>query len=118
MSYQKPPPGPKHAFSSSSDPFNPQNGQVNQLNYDPNQPANPYAQGGATPGGPGTTPATQGGQYAPYDDSDGAMGARYHGGGMGMETWHSESGWSGNGVYLFTRSAGSPLGGCACRVEY
>jgi 1,3-beta-glucan synthase len=27
------------------------------------------------------------------------MGARYDGGGMGRETWASESGWSGNDQY-------------------
>ena len=98
MSYQKPPPGPKHNYSSGSDPFNP---QVQQLNYDPNAPANPYGapgQGAQTPGGgPGVLPATQGGQYQPNYDNQAQMGDRWEGGGMGRETWASESGWSGNG---------------------
>lgn len=105
MSYQKPPPGPKHNYSSSSDPFNNQN--VQQLDYDPNsaQPANPYTQGVGGPpnpgaGGAGVGPATQGGQYAPYYDNERQMDARYDGGGMGRETWASESGWSGNGMSI------------------
>ena len=104
--YQQPPP-PKHTTSSyssgNSDPFN----NPHQLNYDPNANystgPNPYA---TTPGGPnpgaggaGVAPPGAGGQYAPYYDNQPEMENRYEGGGMGRETWASESGWSGNGMF-------------------
>lgn len=63
--------------STATDPFNPP-----QLAYD-----------GAPPGG---APPGPGQQYQ-YYDTESDMGARYEGGGMGRETWGSESGWSGNG---------------------
>lgn len=99
--YQHPPP-PKHTTSSyssgSSDPFN----NPNHLNYDPNQNyggGNPYAGGPPNPGagGAGVAPPGAAGQYAPYYDNNPEMENRYEGGGMGRETWASESGWSANG---------------------
>jgi 1,3-beta-glucan synthase len=102
--YQQPPP-PKHTTSSyssgNSDPFN----NPHQLNYDPNANygtgPNPYATapGGPNPGagGAGVAPPGAAGQYAPYYDNQPEMENRYEGGGMGRETWASESGWSGNG---------------------
>ncbi|RSH95464.1 1,3-beta-D-glucan synthase [Saitozyma podzolica] len=101
MSYPQAPPPPKHTASSyssgSSDPFNP---QVHQLPYDPNNPqGNAYAPPGAPnpgAGGAGVAPPIAAGQYAPYYDNEPEMGHRYEGGGMGRETWASESGWSGN----------------------
>ena len=103
MSYPHQPPPPKHAASSYSsastaaDPFN-SNPSVQQLPYSDN-PHNPYAQGGPNPGagGAGVAPPGQAGQYAPYYDNEPEMDRRYEGGGMGRETWASESGWSQNG---------------------
>ena len=101
MSYPHQPPPPKHAASSyssaSTDPFN-SNPSVQQLPYADN-PHNPYAQGGPNPGagGAGVAPPGQAGQYAPYYDNEPEMDRRYEGGGMGRETWASESGWSQNG---------------------
>ncbi|WVQ94805.1 1,3-beta-glucan synthase component FKS1 [Kwoniella sp. CBS 9459] len=105
MSYPNPPPGPKHQPSSyssgSSDPFN-----GHQLNYDPNAPPVPNgAHGYAHPnvssegGGVGVPPPGQSGQYAPYYDNEPEMGARYHGGGAGIETWASETGSSAGDNY-------------------
>lgn len=99
--YQQPPPAkhtPSSYSSGSSDPFN----NPHQLNYDPNQNyggANPYATGPPNPGagGAGVAPPGAAGQYAPYYDNNPEMENRYEGGGMGRETWASESGWSGNG---------------------
>ena len=105
--YQQQPPPPKHTTSSyssgSSDPFN-----NHQLGYDNQQNfgagPNPYA---TTPGGPnpgaggaGVAPPGAAGQYAPYYDNNPEMENRYEGGGMGRETWASESGWSANGECL------------------
>jgi hypothetical protein len=106
---QQPPPPPKHSASSyssgNSDPFN----NPHQLNYDPNAQystgPNPYANtpGGPNPGagGAGVAPPGAAGQYAPYYDNQPEMENRYEGGGMGRETWASESGWSGNGELSF-----------------
>lgn len=110
MSYKQPPP-PKHNPSSyssgSSDPFNNNsaNPSVQQLPYDPNNPYGTVPGGPAGPpnpgaGGAGVAPPTAAGQYAPYYDNEPEMGNRYEGGGMGRETWASESGWSGNGEYF------------------
>lgn len=102
--YQQQPPPPKHtasSYSSNSDPFN----NPHQLNYDPNAQyaagPNPYATGGPNPGagGAGVAPPGAAGQYAPYYDNQPEMENRYEGGGMGRETWASESGWSANGTY-------------------
>lgn len=105
--YQQQPPPPKHTTSSyssgSSDPFN-----NHQLGYD-GQPqtyaANPYATGGPNPGagGAGVAPPGAGGQYAPYYDNNPEMENRYEGGGMGRETWASESGWSANGAPSYSK---------------
>lgn len=100
---QQQPPPPKHTNSSyssgSSDPFN-----NHQLGYDNQQQnfgagPNPYAAGGPNPGagGAGVAPPGAAGQYAPYYDNNPEMENRYEGGGMGRETWASESGWSANG---------------------
>jgi hypothetical protein len=109
--YQQQPPPPKHSASSyssgNSDPFN----NPHQLNYDPNAQystgPNPYANtpGGPNPGagGAGVAPPGAAGQYAPYYDNQPEMENRYEGGGMGRETWASESGWSANGGSLFHR---------------
>ncbi|RXK35245.1 1,3-beta-glucan synthase component FKS1 [Tremella mesenterica] len=103
MSYPNPPPPPKQtpSYSSASDPFNPSNPSVQHLQYDQNpqyaQGASPYAPPGAPnpgAGGAGVAPPNQAGQYAPFYDNEPEMGGRYEGGGMGRETWASESGWS------------------------
>lgn len=107
MSYPHPPPAPKHQASSyssgsSGDPFNPSNPSVQQLPYTDQQYANPYAPPGAPnpgAGGAGVAPPGAGGQYAPYYDNEPEMGGRYEGGGMGRETWASESGWSQDSEY-------------------
>lgn len=102
MSYPQQPPPPKHANSSyssgsSADPFNP-----HSLPYDA---SNPHGQYGGPPnpgaGGAGVAPPGAAGQYAPYYDNQPEMENRYEGGGMGRETWASESGWSGNGQFCF-----------------
>ncbi|KAL7421399.1 1,3-beta-D-glucan synthase [Cryptotrichosporon argae] len=98
MSYSQPDP-PKHQASnyssaSSQDPFNPP-----ALPYEQGANYNPYANPNAPnpgAGGAGVAPPGQAGQYAPYYDNEPEMGGRYEGGGMGRETWASESGWSGN----------------------
>ena len=82
------------------DILNPSNPSVQQLPYGDSPPINPYAPPGAPnpgAGGAGVAPPGQGGQYAPYYDNDPEMAGRYDGGGMGRETWASESGWSQNG---------------------
>jgi 1,3-beta-glucan synthase len=77
MSYPNDGPRPSNYSTNSGDPFNPQHGG--------------YEGGPPPPGGPLPPGAAQPYQY--YDgESD--MGARYEGGGMGRETWGSESGWS------------------------
>ncbi|ODN83720.1 1,3-beta-glucan synthase component FKS1 [Cryptococcus amylolentus CBS 6039] len=103
MDYNKPPPGPTGTASfssSSSDPFN----HTNQLPYDSNPQlplphqtgafAHPDAPNPGAGAGAGVAPPGQGGQYAPYYDNEPEIGGRYDGGGMGRETWASESGWS------------------------
>ena len=103
MSFPHHPPPPKHTPSSyssgSSDPFN-SNSSVQGLTYQ-DGPHNPYAQGAPNPGagGAGVAPPGAAGQYAPYYDNDPEMDRRYEGGGMGRETWASESGYSGNGEF-------------------
>lgn len=67
--------------SEANDPFNPP-----QLGYGHQEGGVPH-------------PATGGGQYQPYYDTESDIGARYEGGGMGRETWASESAWSGNGRF-------------------
>jgi 1,3-beta-glucan synthase len=119
MQYPNPPPPPKHqpsvySTTSSNDPFGA------QTPYDPNAPPLPYGNnpyGGPNPGagGAGVAPPMQGGQYAPYYDTDSEMAARYDGGGRGRETWASDSGsgygevWSRNcrGVLLTGTDAGN-----------
>lgn len=81
MSYPHNPDGPKPSnfstTSSATDPFN-----APPMNYE---------------GGGGGAAPPQGGGY--YYDNESDMGARYEGGGMGRETWTSESAWSGNGEW-------------------
>jgi 1,3-beta-glucan synthase len=85
MSYPNPPEGPNpssYSQASSTDPFN--------------QP--PLSYEGAPPGGPPPPGGPGGPQYQQYYDNESDIGARYEGGGMGRETWASESAWSGNGA--------------------
>lgn len=66
------------------DPFNPPSqGQSQNQQYASSGPGLPHPQSQAT--GPG-----------PYYDAEPDMQERYEGGGMGRETWASESGWSDN----------------------
>ncbi|WVN91184.1 1,3-beta-glucan synthase component FKS1 [Cryptococcus depauperatus CBS 7841] len=120
MSYPNPQLGAKGtaSFSSgSSDPFN----HANQLPYDSNThlpppqpgPGGAFAHANApNPGagnGAGVAPPGQAGQYAPYYDNEPEMGGRWEGGGMGRETWASESGWSqGDGNYPASDNHGGP----------
>jgi 1,3-beta-glucan synthase len=97
MAYPQQPPPPKHAPSSyssgSSDPFNP---SVQQLPYGDSPYANSNAPNPGA-GGAGVAPPIAGGQYAPMYDTDAEMEHRFEGGGVGRETYMSESGWSQNG---------------------
>ncbi|WRT68817.1 1,3-beta-glucan synthase component FKS1 [Kwoniella shivajii] len=110
MSYNQPPPGPKHQPSSyssgSSDPFN-----GHSLPYDnaPPLPTNAGAYGHAdatTNPGAGVAPPGQAGQYAPYFDTEAEMRGRMEGGGRGAETWASDSGY--NGYYQSSEYHGQP----------
>lgn len=110
MSYPNPPPPPKGSASFSSSSSDPSN-QTNQLPYDSQFPpqhafAHPSAPNPGA-GGAGVAPPGQGGQYAPYYDNEPEMGGRWEGGGMGRETWASESGWSQNGeLFVYGKCCG------------
>jgi hypothetical protein len=84
------------------------------------RPQDPFQQQGANypyhnqpqgPGGLAAPPLPANPQQGGYYDADPEMKERYEGGGMGRETWASESGWSGDCKYtpmsvsIFMRSS-------------
>ncbi|EJT52400.1 1,3-beta-glucan synthase [Trichosporon asahii var. asahii CBS 2479] len=85
--------------SEATDPFNPP-----QLGYGHQEGGVPH-------------PSTGGGQYQPYYDTESDIGARYEGGGMGRETWASESAWSGNDAPNYPASDASHQQGYPSRAS-